>query len=83
MSEFLVYDNIVKIARSKGISINSIEKEANLARGSVCKWNSISPSVRSLKKVAIILGCTLDALCYFQDKETENDRNNHNGSNHG
>lgn len=64
----MVYDNICKRAKKIGISINAIEKEAGLAIGSVCKWNTVSPTARSLAKVAKVLGCTVDELL----KEEEN-----------
>ncbi len=56
----MIYDNIVRKAKEKGISINSLEKRAELGAGSLCKWNTVSPSVRSLKKIADILECTVD-----------------------
>ena len=62
MEIIMIYDNIRKRAKKVGISINAIEKEAGLAIGSVCKWNTISPTVKSLAKVARILGCTVDEL---------------------
>lgn len=58
----MIYDNICKKAKEKGVSINSIEKETNLSIGSICKWNIVSPTAKSLKKVAIFLGCTVDDL---------------------
>ena len=58
----MIYDNMCQKAKDVGLSINSIEKEAGLSIGSVCKWNSVSPSVRSLSKVAKILKCSVDDL---------------------
>lgn len=57
-----VYQNISQIAQRKKISINSIEKQASLSRGSICKWNVVNPSASSLKRVADILECTVDEL---------------------
>ncbi|MGF0064297.1 helix-turn-helix domain-containing protein [Lachnospiraceae bacterium SGI.085] len=57
-----IYDRISKRASKKGISINSLEKQAGLAVGSVCKWNTVSPTVRNLAKVAKVLNCSLDDL---------------------
>ena len=62
MGKVKVYDNICHKAKKMGLSINSIEKEAEIAIGSMCKWNTVSPSARSLKKVADILKCTVDEL---------------------
>lgn len=58
----LIYDNITKKASEQNLSINYLEKEAGLGIGSICKWNTVSPSVRSLKKVAAILNCSVDEL---------------------
>lgn len=58
----MVYDNICTIAKESGLSINSIELEAGLSIGSLCKWNKVSPTARSLKRVARLLGVTVDSL---------------------
>lgn len=62
MSETLIYNNICREAKKVNVSINALEKECNLAPGSTCKWNSVSPSVRSLKKVADYLGVSIEKL---------------------
>lgn len=62
MSNIRIYDNICAIAKEKGISINSIEKTTELSIGSLCKWNTVSPTVRSLKKVAVALGVPVEKL---------------------
>ena len=58
----MIYNNVCQVARQKGISINSIEKETDLGTGSLCKWNSVSPTVRNLKKVADYLGVSIEEL---------------------
>ena len=58
----MVYDNICLAAKKLGLSINFIETEAGLSAGSLCKWNKVSPTSRSLKKVAKLLGVTVDSL---------------------
>lgn len=47
----------------KNLSIAGLEKEAGLGNGVIVKWfGKVNPSVDSLKKVADVLGCTLDEL---------------------
>lgn len=47
----------------KNLSIAGLEKEAGLGNGVIAKWfDKVNPSVESLKKVADVLGCTLDDL---------------------
>lgn len=59
----MIYKNICKLAKERNLSINRLEQEAGLSSGSMCKWGkSVSPTVVSLKKVADILGCTVDDL---------------------
>lgn len=57
-----IYDEIVKRAKQKKVSIRWIEETAGISNGSMCKWNSVSPSARTLKAVADILGCGVDDL---------------------
>ena len=59
----MIYDNIRRRAKERGISINKLEEEANVSTGGICKWgNGISPTVKNIKKVADILECTVDEL---------------------
>lgn len=59
----MIYENICKMAKKRGISINKLEEKAGLSTGSICKWGkSVSPTVKSTKKVSDILGCTVDDL---------------------
>lgn len=57
-----IFDKVSKKAVEKGISINLLESRAGVSTGSVYKWNTVSPTVRSLSKVARVLGCTIDEL---------------------
>lgn len=57
-----IFDKVSKMAQEKGISINSLEKKAGVSVGSVYKWNTVSPTVKNLSKVAEVLECTLDEL---------------------
>lgn len=57
-----IFDKISKKAHERGISINSLEAKAGISTGSVYKWNKVSPTIKSLAKVAAVLGCTIDEL---------------------
>ena len=57
-----IYQRITDMASDKGFSVNHIEKEAGLSKGSICKWERGSPNVTSLKKVTDFLGCTIDEI---------------------
>ena len=57
-----LYDTIKKLAKDRGIPICELEKQTGLSSGSVCKWNTVSPSVKSLLKVCEVLGVGLDEV---------------------
>lgn len=57
-----MFDRISEMAKEKGMSINQLEENAELSKGSTYKWNSVSPSVKNLKKVADVLGCSVNDL---------------------
>lgn len=62
----MLYKNICRIAKKKGISINCLEKMAGISRGSICKWgsadedNKVEPGIWKLEKVAKILGVSVE-----------------------
>lgn len=71
----LIYENICKLAKERGISINKLEEKANVSTGSICKWgNSVSPTVKNIKKVADILKCTVDELISATDETGSEER---------
>ena len=76
MSNIKIYDNICTVAKIEGISINFIEKTAGLSTGSLCKWNTVSPSVRSLKKVANVLHVPVERLLNDIPTIVNNKQNN-------
>lgn len=57
-----IFDKVSKRAADKGISINSLEDKAGIAKGSVYKWNTVSPTIRNISKVAKVLECSVDDL---------------------
>lgn len=57
-----IYDNIKRQARKKGLTISQVESKAGLAQGHIGKWNTVSPRVDSLLKVAKVLGVSANAL---------------------
>ena len=57
-----IFDNISKKAKEKGLSINALEQKAGLSIGSTYKWNTVSPSVKNLVKVAEVLACGVEEL---------------------
>ena len=63
----MIFENIQQIAREKGISIGLVERECNLANGTIGKWREASPNAINLKKVADYLGTTVDSLLHGVD----------------
>ena len=64
----LIYKNICRIAKEKGMSINHLEKIAGISRGSICKWgsavdiNNVEPGLWKLDNVAKILDVSVEQL---------------------
>ncbi len=57
-----LYEQIRDIAKSKGYSVNRLEKELGFARSSINKFNKNIPSVDKLQQIADFLGVTVDYL---------------------
>lgn len=69
-----LYERIKIIAKSKGYSINSLEKEAGFPRSYILKFKRITPSVDKMQKIADVLGVTVDYLMTGEDKEPKASR---------
>lgn len=58
----MIYDKIKKICHEKGISVNSVEKQACLSNGIISKWNKVSPTVENIRAVAKALDVPIEQL---------------------
>lgn len=52
-----------------GLSINRLEKEAGLTRGSVSKWDSHPPSYEKAKKVADYFGVSAEFILTGEEQQ--------------
>lgn len=48
-------ERVSKIAKEKNIPLYKLEEEANISRGSISKWDDISPSFEKVCAVAKVL----------------------------
>ncbi len=59
----MIYENIVRIAKKRGMTLMEVESRAGFGQGIISKWKGdVNPTVRSLKKVADVLGCSVATL---------------------
>lgn len=65
----LLYDNIKKLCRKKGISISKLEKALDFPRSYICKWNENEPGIRKVQKVANFLEVSIEELLEQTDEE--------------
>lgn len=63
-----LYEQIRDIAKSKGYSVNKLEKELGFARSSINKFNKNKPSVEKLQQIADLLEVSLDYLLSNTDE---------------
>ena len=62
----MIYKNIVKLCKDRGISIAKLERETGLGNGTIGRWEKSSPNVDNAKKVADFFGVTVDSLMAVQ-----------------
>lgn len=53
---------VKKVSKKKSISIAELERKSNMAANSIYSWNKKTPSIDKVKKVAEVLGVTIDFL---------------------
>ena len=66
-----IYENIKSKCYEKGLSVMSLENELGFSRSSICKWDVNTPGIDKVKKVADILGCTVDDLLKSKEDDEE------------
>lgn len=55
-------ENIKSICKAKGISLRQLEQDAGIAPNTITRWNENKPSYDKVKRVAAVLGVTMDEL---------------------
>ena len=69
-----VFERIKELANKRGYSLTRLNNEAGLGTNSIYHWRTKSPSTASLKKVADVLGVSVDYLLGNTDEMHSNKR---------
>ena len=56
------YEKVKQLSKQKRIPFYALEIGAKLSPGSISHWKRVSPSAKSLKRVAVLLGVMADDL---------------------
>lgn len=62
ISKLLIFDNVKRYAKKRDISISKLERMSDLSKGTISKWNTVSPTADNLKRVANNLKLKVDKL---------------------
>lgn len=65
----MIVSKIRKLCSERGMTIQKLEQSAGLTNGCVSKWAVSDPKVSNLKKVADVLGVTVDELLTATERE--------------
>lgn len=60
--EKLLYTNIRRLCKEKGIAISKMENDLEFPRSSISKWDNNEPGIRKVQKVADYLGVSIEKL---------------------
>ena len=63
----MLLHNIKRLCEKKQISLNQLEKEAEIGINTIYRWNDSPPSIQKVQKVASILGVSIDYLLEDHD----------------
>ncbi len=58
----MLYGNIKALCDKQKLLISQLERDLELPRSSICKWDKNEPGVWRVQKVAKLLGVTVDSL---------------------
>lgn len=68
-------DRIGQIAKDRGLTFKSLEREAGLGNGTIKRWEVQSPRLDGLIKVAEYLQVSLDTLVFGSSQTANNSEN--------
>ena len=66
----LIFTNVSKLCKQRGISIAKLERETGLGNATIRGWETSSPTVEKLKAVADYFNVTVDELLSEQSQHT-------------
>ena len=58
----MLLKNIRILCSKKPVSIAKLERETGISNGTISRWNTSSPTVENVQKVAEYFGVTVDQL---------------------
>lgn len=58
----MLLENIRRLCSKKPVSIAKLERETGISNGTISRWDTSSPTVENVQKVAEYFGCTVDEL---------------------
>lgn len=66
----MLLDNVKSLCDQRGISVWALEKAIGAGNGTIGKWDTGSPRVETIKKVADYFGVTVDELLSKTEETT-------------
>lgn len=63
-----IQENIKELCKEKGISTHKLETESGIGRGNIGRWDTSSPTIEKVAKVADYLDTSIDSLVYGEDR---------------
>lgn len=58
----MILENIRRLCSKKPVSIAKLERETGISNGTIARWDTSSPTVENVQKVAEYFGVTVDEL---------------------
>ena len=58
----MLLENIRRLCSKKPVSIAKLERETGISNGTIARWDTSSPTIENVQKVAEYFGVTVDEL---------------------
>ena len=58
-----LYENIKRIAGERGMTIEELERKAEVSENDIYRWKKTSPAYSKVVRVADVLEVSLDEIC--------------------
>lgn len=64
----MLLENIRRLCSKKPVSIAKLERETGIGNGTISRWDTSSPSIENVQKVADYFGVTVNDLLSTNNK---------------